>query len=131
MFNFFRKKFGEILSLILAFIFGNIPIIADHGYIEYTNLLFSLVLFIAVYFLSTYISNEIAEINENTTKKRKIIEDIRHYFYEKRTRISFDFKLHNDLDAVFKEKPSNGSLTFNLCDRHSIDSHPDVNSYLD
>ena len=128
IFNFFRKKFGELLALMLAFIFGSIPIIVDHGYIEYTNLLFSLVLFIAVYFLSTYISNEIAEINENTLKKRRIIEDIRYYFFERQTKISFDFKIHNDLDAVFKEKPSNGSLTFSLSDRSS--SFPSADAYL-
>lgn len=113
VFNFFRKKFGELLAGVLAFIFSSIPIIMDHGYIEYTNLLFSTVLFIAVYFFSTYISNEIAEINESTTRKQGIIEDVSYYFFDKKTRMSFDFKIHNDLDSVFKGKPSNGNMTFN------------------
>lgn len=131
IFNFFRKKSGEILSLILAFVFGSIPVIVDHGYIEYTNLLFSLVLFIAVYFLSTYLSNEIAEINEHTTKKREIIENIRHYFYERQTRMPFDFKIHNNLDAVFKEKPSNGSMTFNLSNKNVSGGFLNAGTYLD
>jgi len=50
VFNFFRKKFSETLSLILAFVFAAIPVIVDHGYIEYTNMLFSIIIFIAVYF---------------------------------------------------------------------------------
>ncbi|MDD3521144.1 MAG: hypothetical protein PHU65_07940 [Actinomycetota bacterium] len=113
VFNFFRKKFGELLAGILAFIFSSIPIVMDHGYIEYTNLLYSIVLFIAVYFFSTYISNEIAEINESTARKKGIIEDVSNYFYERKTKMSFNFKIHNDLDSVFKGNPTSGNITFN------------------
>lgn len=62
IFTFFYKKFNKTLSLLLAFIFATIPIIADHGYIEYSNLLFSIILFIAVYFFSMFVS---VEINKN------------------------------------------------------------------
>lgn len=113
VFNFFKKKFGDLLAGILAFIFSSIPVIADHGYLEYTNLLYSTVLFIAVYFFSTYVSNEMSEINESTVRKQGIIEDIRYYFYEKKIRMSFDFKIYNDLDSVFKGRPTSGNITFN------------------
>ncbi len=125
VFNFFRKKFGGLLASILALIFSSIPIIADHGYIEYTNLLYSTVLFIAVYFFSTYISNEISEINESTARKQGIIEDIRYYFYERKTKMSFDFKIHNDLDSVFKSRPTNGNITFNNAGSQNIYPGPD------
>ena len=54
LYHFFRKKLNQLLSILLVFIFSVIPIIADHGYIEYTNLLFSIVLVLAVYFLYLY-----------------------------------------------------------------------------
>jgi len=128
VFNFFRKKFGELLACVLAFIFSSIPIIADHGYIEYTNLLYSTVLFIAVYFFSTYISNEIAEINESTTRKQGIIEDVRYYFFERKTKMSFNFKIHNNLDSVFKGKPSNGNMIFNGAG--SQNTYPDADTSI-
>ena len=99
--NFFKKKFSRTLSLILAFIFAAIPIIVDHGYIEYTNLLFSIVLFIAVYFFSSFISNEIVEINNCSVKKKSIIEKMKMYVYERQNQITLDFKLHDDIESVF------------------------------
>lgn len=104
IFTFFKKKFGEILSLILAFVFGAIPIIVDHGYIEYNNFLFSIILFVAVYFFSTFISNEISEINEFTTKKQDMIKTVKDYFNERRNFLSFDLKVYNDVDSIFRSK---------------------------
>ncbi|MHB1347259.1 MAG: hypothetical protein ACYCXK_07200, partial [Candidatus Humimicrobiaceae bacterium] len=99
--NFFKKKFSRTLSLILAFIFAAIPIIVDHGYIEYTNLLFSIILFIAVYFFSSFISNEIVEISNCSDKKKSIIEKMKMYVYERQNQITLDFKLHDDIESVF------------------------------
>ena len=50
LYYFFRKNLGRILSMLFVFVFSAIPIVADHGYIEYTNLLFSIVLLLGVYF---------------------------------------------------------------------------------
>ncbi len=50
LYHFFRQKLNRLLAMLLVFVFSTIPIIADHGYIEYTNLLFSVVLVLAVYF---------------------------------------------------------------------------------
>ncbi|MDZ7836920.1 MAG: glycosyltransferase family 39 protein [Actinomycetota bacterium] len=54
LYHFFRKKLNQLLSMLLVFVFSVLPVIADHGYIEYTNLLFSVVLVLAVYFLYLY-----------------------------------------------------------------------------
>ena len=109
VFNFFRKKFSETLSLILAFIFAAIPVIVDHGYIEYTNMLFSIILFIAVYFFSSFISNEIVEINACSDKKKGIIEKVKMYIYERRNQITLDFKIHDNIESVFKNGSSESS----------------------
>jgi hypothetical protein len=119
VFNFFKKKFSETLSLILAFIFATIPIIVDHGYIEYSNMLFSIILFISVYFFSSFISNEIVEINACSDKKKGIIERVKIYIYERRNEITLDFKIHDNIESVFKngstESPSlNEKLNNNL-----------------
>jgi hypothetical protein len=124
IFNFFKKKFGDLLAVILALIFSSIPIIVDHGYIEYSNLVYSVTLLVAVYFFSTYISNEIAEINESTFKKQTIIRNVKDYFFERKTKMSFGFKIHNDLDSVFKGKPSNGNMTFSASAVYNI--YPEV-----
>ena len=107
--NFFKKKFNETISLILAFIFAVIPIIVDHGYIEYTNMLFSIVLFISVYFFSGYISNEIEEINDCSNKKKSIIEKVKMYIYEQQNQITLDFKIHDNIESVFKNGSDNQS----------------------
>ncbi len=54
LYHFFRKKLNHIISMLFVFIFSAIPIVADHGYIEYTNLLFSIVLVLSVYFFYLY-----------------------------------------------------------------------------
>ncbi|MHB1253334.1 MAG: hypothetical protein ACYCZ1_04135 [Candidatus Humimicrobiaceae bacterium] len=109
VFNFFRKKFNETLSLILAYIFASIPVIVDHGYIEYSNMLFSILLFVAVYFFSSFISNEIVEINACSNKKKSIIEKVKMYIYERQNQITLDFKIHDNIESVFKNGNANPS----------------------
>jgi hypothetical protein len=112
IFNFFRKKFSETLSLILAFIFAAIPVIVDHGYIEYSNMLFSIILFVAVYFFSSFISNEIVEINACSDRKKGIIEKVKMYIYERRNQITLDFKIHDNIESVFKNGTSESSSLY-------------------
>jgi len=50
LYYLFRQKMGKLLSVMLVFIVSVLPIIMDHGYIEYTNLLFSVAMLIAIYF---------------------------------------------------------------------------------
>jgi hypothetical protein len=50
LYYLFRQRLGKLLSIIFVFLISVLPIIVDHGYIEYTNLLFSVVLLLAVYF---------------------------------------------------------------------------------
>ncbi len=50
LYYLFRQKVRKLLSIIFVFIISALPIIVDHGYIEYTNLLFSVVMLLAVYF---------------------------------------------------------------------------------
>ncbi|MCL4377028.1 MAG: glycosyltransferase family 39 protein [Actinobacteria bacterium] len=46
----FSKKYNKLISIILIFILSSMPIIMDHGAIEYTDLLFSIILVLSVYF---------------------------------------------------------------------------------
>ena len=50
LYYLFRQRIKKLLSILLVFIVSVLPIIVDHGYIEYTNLLFSVSLLLAVYF---------------------------------------------------------------------------------
>lgn len=50
LYYFFRQRVRKLLSIIFVFIISALPIIVDHGYIEYTNLLFSVAMLLAVYF---------------------------------------------------------------------------------
>ncbi len=50
LYYLFRQRVRKLLSIIFVFIISALPIIVDHGYIEYTNLLFSVVMLLAVYF---------------------------------------------------------------------------------
>jgi len=50
LYYLFRQKLDKLVSIIFVFIVSVLPIIADHGYIEYTNLLFSIAMLLAVYF---------------------------------------------------------------------------------
>jgi len=49
LYYYFRFKLSRILSIVFVFIFSTLPIIVDHGYIEYTNLLFSIILAMGVF----------------------------------------------------------------------------------
>ena len=51
----FRQKYRRVIAIIYVFIFSALPVVMDHGYIEYTNLIFAIVLMLAVYFFYTYI----------------------------------------------------------------------------
>ncbi|MDD5659551.1 MAG: hypothetical protein PHR39_06030 [Actinomycetota bacterium] len=104
VFNFFKKKFNETISLILAFIFATIPMIVDHGYIEYSNMLFSIILLIAVYFFSSFISNEVAEINKCVDKKKNIIEKVKMYIFEHQHSMVLELKIYDSVESVFKNK---------------------------
>jgi len=50
LYYLFRQRIKRMLSILLVFIVSVLPIVVDHGYIEYTNLLFSATLLLAVYF---------------------------------------------------------------------------------
>jgi len=102
VFNFFARKASQSISIILAFIFSSLPIIMDHGYIEYNNLLFSIILFAGVYFFSIYISDELSQINAYTIRKKKMIEKAKLFIDEKKNENAFDFDVFENLDEVFK-----------------------------
>ncbi|MBM3706800.1 MAG: hypothetical protein FJW69_00445 [Actinobacteria bacterium] len=55
-YHLFRKKMDRLSAVSFIFIISVLPVIMDHGYIEYTNLVFSVVLFLGVYFLYRYLS---------------------------------------------------------------------------
>lgn len=50
LYYFFRKKLTRLLSATLVLVFSSIPVVVNHGYIEYANLLFGVVLMLATYF---------------------------------------------------------------------------------
>ncbi len=49
IYYYLRFRLKRVPAVIFAFIFSALPIIVDHGYIEYTNLLFSTVLAVSVF----------------------------------------------------------------------------------
>ena len=49
LYYYFRFRLKKLPAIIFVFIFSVLPIIVDHGYIEYTNLLFSTVLAVSVF----------------------------------------------------------------------------------
>jgi hypothetical protein len=51
LYYLFRQRLTKLVSILFVFIISFLPVIADHGYIEYTNLLFAVILLLAVYFL--------------------------------------------------------------------------------
>ena len=53
----FRRKFNRLFSATLVFILSTLPVVMDHGYIEYTNLVFSIILFLGTYFFYKYIKS--------------------------------------------------------------------------
>lgn len=54
IYRLFKESAGKTIAIILAYIISGLPVILDHGYIEYTNLLFSVVLLTGVYFFYIY-----------------------------------------------------------------------------
>jgi len=51
----FNKKFTKLLSSAFVLMLCGLPVAMDHGYLEYTNLIFAVTVFIAVYFFYLYI----------------------------------------------------------------------------
>ena len=50
LYNFFRQKFARLAAALAVFTFSVVPIVVDYGYIEYTNLLYGVILLAGVYF---------------------------------------------------------------------------------
>ena len=50
LYYLFRQRMRKLFSILLVFILSVLPVIVDHGYIEYTNLLFSVIMLLAIYF---------------------------------------------------------------------------------
>ena len=51
----FRQKYRRVIAIIYVFIFSALPVVMDHGYIEYTNLIFAIILMLAAYFFYNYV----------------------------------------------------------------------------
>jgi hypothetical protein len=65
------KKLKKLSAVILAFILSATPIIIDHGYIEYTNLLFGTALLIGVWFLYLFLQEE-SNLYLKIIKKKRV-----------------------------------------------------------
>ena len=50
LYYLFRQRLDKVFSIAFVFIVSFLPIIVDHGYIEYTNLLFAVAMLVSVYF---------------------------------------------------------------------------------
>jgi len=50
LYNFFRQKFARLAATLAVFVFSVVPIVVDYGYIEYTNLVYGVILLVGVYF---------------------------------------------------------------------------------
>ncbi|OQA23080.1 MAG: hypothetical protein BWY60_00073 [Actinobacteria bacterium ADurb.Bin346] len=64
----FRQRIGKVISIVLVFFISALPVVMDHGYIEYTNLVFAIILLIGCYFLKSSI--DIMMQTENTPAGR-------------------------------------------------------------
>lgn len=49
-----RKEIKRLYAVISVFILSTLPVIMDHGYLEYTNLIFSVILLLGVYYFYVY-----------------------------------------------------------------------------
>ena len=58
MLGLFKKRFSLWLSLLFTFIFSSLPVVLDHGYIEYNNLVFSCVLLLGSWFFYGWIRSK-------------------------------------------------------------------------
>ncbi|MCL5071732.1 MAG: hypothetical protein M1308_12690 [Actinobacteria bacterium] len=63
LYYLFSKKYKRAIAIIYVFIFSALPVVMDHGYIEYTNLLFAIILMLAVCFFYNYIKGEASRIH--------------------------------------------------------------------
>ena len=68
LYYLFRQKYRRVIAIIYVFIFSALPVVMDHGYIEYTNLIFAIILMLAVYFfyLSVPQNSSVAVIDPET-----------------------------------------------------------------
>ena len=60
-----RKNYPKITSLFFTFILSTVPIIFDHSYIEYTNLVFAFYLYLSVMFMILWIRFKDDSLNTN------------------------------------------------------------------
>ena len=60
-----RKEVTRLYAIISVFILSALPVIMDHGYLEYTNLIFSVILLLGVYYFYIYILNSSKSQNQN------------------------------------------------------------------
>ncbi len=60
-----RKEVTRLYAIISAFILSTLPVIMDHGYLEYTNLIFSVILLLGVYYLYFFILKSRESQNQN------------------------------------------------------------------
>jgi hypothetical protein len=70
VYYFLRKEVTRLYAIISVFILSTLPVIMDHGYLEYTNLIFSVILLLGVYYFYTY-TLKISESYKNTRKNLK------------------------------------------------------------
>jgi hypothetical protein len=66
-----RNEVKRLYAIISAFILSTLPVIMDHGYLEYTNLIFSVILLLGVYYFYIYILRS-SESQKRITSKMKI-----------------------------------------------------------
>ncbi|MBM3705816.1 MAG: hypothetical protein FJW66_04745 [Actinobacteria bacterium] len=56
-YHLFRKKAGRLYSSVFVLIAAGLPVVMDHGYLEYTNLVFSIILFLGVYYFYCHVKD--------------------------------------------------------------------------
>ncbi len=54
----FAKRFTKPVSSVFVLMLCGLPVVMDHGYLEYTNLVFAVVFFIAVYFFYLHLKQD-------------------------------------------------------------------------
>jgi hypothetical protein len=65
-----RKEVIRLYAIISVFILSTLPVIMDHGYFEYTNLIFSVILLLGVYFFYVYILDS-SESHRNDNRQNQ------------------------------------------------------------
>ena len=69
-----RKEVKRLYAVISVFILSALPVIMDHGYLEYTNLIFSVILLSGVYYFYIYILKN-SESQKNDNLHNQIIQN--------------------------------------------------------